>query len=84
MARGCAFVTLDSTSSWDSVRDFLALSPPKLLDFCPMQRSFPYPLDISAVVAAMILQLSRCCFLSMDQFYMGMSSCDKPSLIIRG
>ena len=40
MARGCSFVALDSTSSWDSVRDFLALSPPRILDFCPVQRSF--------------------------------------------
>ena len=38
MARGCAFVALDSTSSWDSVRDPLALSSPKLLDY---QRFLP-------------------------------------------
>lgn len=74
MAGGCAFVALDSTSSWDSVRDFPALSSPRLLDFCPVQRSFLYPLDISAAVAAMTLQLSRCCFLSMDQFNVGTSS----------
>lgn len=33
IAGGCAFVALDSTSGWGNIRDPLALSSPKLLDY---------------------------------------------------